>query len=525
MKKTIHDSSFKSYNVKLNQHKTEIKNTIKIYQKMLHYFITIYRKEYETLKTLTNSNHYLRKMENLIHQTEKNSYVKYPFDILFPYIPSYLRRRAIMEVKGIFDSFNTNYEDFLIIHEKRKEELRKIKDKESKKYLLLSKKIDNYYDCPTFNFYPKTFPVLYKDNMSEFIKMGKNSLLEDKYIKLKLFDNHTWKYYEFKCLDKNSKNHLNQLKINEFIPLNPKLIYKKINKHKMYQLHFSFIKKDTYSLTPDDLKKIENKTYKGEINTCSIDLGIHNPFAFTLHTCRINESSNTIVEKNSGVFKKTKEFKINTITFKKIKETIKKTNEKMSSIKLRLKELYREKEIIKKQHKNSEKESKKEEKEINFYINNLAQKYLKYKKRRKRLYERINHIQTYINNEIVFQLSNILIENNIQYLFLEHLDNFIKTENYLSKEEFHYWNKGTIFSLLKNRLGLLGIRYLKINPKNTSITCPICLTYDKKYRKKQDFCCLNPLCSDVDIKKNRDINRTKNIFSKGFLKLVSKKDK
>ena len=342
----------------------------------------------------------------------------------------------------------------------------------------------------------------------------------NKHIQLKLYNGKEWNYYSFYCLDKNSKKHLKTLKEKEYIPLNPKLIYTKNNKHKIYQLHFSFIKKNDFYLSSDDLKKIENKTYKGVINTCSIDLGIHNPFAFTLHICQINESSNTIVDKNSGVFKKTKEFKTNTITFKKIKQTIKKTNEKMSSIKLRLQELYHEKENIK------QIDNEKREKEINFYINNLARNYLKYKKRRKRLYERINHIQTYINNEIIFQLTNILIENNIHYLFLENLDNFIKTDNYLLKEEFHYWNKGTIASLLKNRLGLLGIRYLKINPKNTSITCPICLTFDKEYRKNQkNFSCLNPSCSDFNIIKHRDINRTKNIFSKGFMKLVFKKDK
>ena len=121
-------------------------------------------------------------MERLIHKTDKNTPKYKEYNQNFPKLPSYFRRSGIMEVIGIFSSFDTRFNLYLEEKPLKTKQLEELKIKLSKKYDLktenkikdLEKSIYYEYNCPTFNFYPETFPVLYKNNMSE---INKNDLL------------------------------------------------------------------------------------------------------------------------------------------------------------------------------------------------------------------------------------------------------------------------------------------------------------------------------------------------------------
>ena len=69
---------------------------------------------------------------------------------------------------------------------------------------------------------------------------------------------------------------------NEYKLNNPKLIYKKENKHKIIQIHLTFEKKNSYQITKEELKLIKEKEYEGNINVCSIDLGIIEPITYNI---------------------------------------------------------------------------------------------------------------------------------------------------------------------------------------------------------------------------------------------------
>ena len=205
----MNNTSFKSYKLKIFQHTKYIKNTINIYQNLINFLINIYAKEKELFKDL-NSKEQLKLMEKLIHKTDKNSPKYKEYNQTFPKLPSYFRRSGIMEVIVIFSSFYTRFNLFLEEKPVKTKQLEELKIKLSKKYDLktenkikdLEKSIYYEYNCPTFNFYPETFPVLYKNNMSEIIK---NDLLTNKKskIKLKLFNGSDWRYFDFDFKDKN----------------------------------------------------------------------------------------------------------------------------------------------------------------------------------------------------------------------------------------------------------------------------------------------------------------------------------
>ena len=70
------------------------------------------------------------------------------------------------------------------------------------------------------------------------------------------------------------------------------------------------------------------------------------------------------------------------------------------------------------------------------------------------------------------------------------------------------WNLGLIHQRIKNKCEINRVNLVFINPKNTSRTCPICNTVDKKNRNKEQFRCVK-----CGYECNADINASKNILN------------
>ena len=129
----MNNTSFKSYKLKIFQHTKYIKNTINIYQNLIYFLINIYAKEKELFKDL-NSKEQLKLMERLIHKTDKNTPKYKEYNQNFPNLPSYFRRSGIMEVIGIFSSFDTRFNLYLEEKPLKTKQLEELKIKLSKKY-------------------------------------------------------------------------------------------------------------------------------------------------------------------------------------------------------------------------------------------------------------------------------------------------------------------------------------------------------------------------------------------------------
>lgn len=507
------NTSFKSYKLKIFQHTKHIQNTINIYQNLIHFLIKIYAKEKELFKNL-NNNEQLKLMENLIHKTDKNTPKYKEYNQIFPKLPSYFRRSGIMDIIGIFSSFDSRFELFLEEKSLRIKELEELKIKLNNKYDLktenkikkLKKSIYYEYNCPTFNFFPESFPVLYKNNMS---KINKNDLLNNKKtkIKLKLFNGSDWRYFDFDFKDKNGDKVKKILINSEYKLNNPKLVFKKENKHKIIQIHLTFEKKNSYQIKKEELKLIKDKEYEGKINVRSIDLGINEPITYNIKEINFIKENSCTVDLKTEFLDKSKVFISNTTKFNKKLIKLRKVKSRKKLIENEIERLEENLNFL------NDKEQIKDLKNEIYLLMKLRKPL---RKKYKTLYRQIRNYQKYFNNEIVNQFTNVLLENNINYLFMENLDNFIKSRNI--KEKFHYWNKGKIFKLLQNRLSLLGIRYLRISPFNTSKTCSCCGCVDDNNRKTQE----NFVCVKCNFSLNRDKNRSKNIFIKGFNSLQRK---
>ena len=103
------------YSVKIKHYNHILKETISLYRKAADFFLQVCLKEWDVLSTKTTHQKLLY-MEQLCHQTKKNSNVKYEaFDQKFYKFPSYLRRAAITEAIGKVSSYKSNLEKLTII--------------------------------------------------------------------------------------------------------------------------------------------------------------------------------------------------------------------------------------------------------------------------------------------------------------------------------------------------------------------------------------------------------------------------
>ena len=146
-----------SYKVRIKYFRTIFYDTIKIYRNCIKFVIKVIEENYDSIKDLKGKfqNTYI---ENLIHSTKDNE-AKYPdFDKEFYKFPSYLRRDCIASALGIYKSYYSNYQNWLLTNQKSKP--------------------------PKLIYNHNEMPVLYKGNMYE--QVNKNL------VNIKLFYKNDW---------------------------------------------------------------------------------------------------------------------------------------------------------------------------------------------------------------------------------------------------------------------------------------------------------------------------------------------
>ena len=97
-----------SYGVEILHLHRPLKRTMDIYRKAVEWLVPVYNGEWEMLSGIPGKQRRFNTAEHLVHTTKKNR-APYPFDRIFPKMPSYLRRAAITQALGDVSSFRTRY--------------------------------------------------------------------------------------------------------------------------------------------------------------------------------------------------------------------------------------------------------------------------------------------------------------------------------------------------------------------------------------------------------------------------------
>lgn len=222
----------KTIKTKIMSHgKNTFEPTLKIYREALSFIVEIVEKEWHILNGLTTKEMVAR-IEKLMHKTKSNPSPKYNFTDNFYKFPSYFRRSAISKAFGIYNSYYSNYQNWL--------DEKSVAIKDGKKF---KKK------PPSLSIEHEAFPVFYKGNMFE--KLSSDS------VKLKLYKNGDWVWQTITISDKNFKNR----NLLDWKELNPTLI----RVGKKYFLNFSYEKNIKLNKTKINNQKI-----------IAVDLGITN---------------------------------------------------------------------------------------------------------------------------------------------------------------------------------------------------------------------------------------------------------
>ena len=179
--------------------------TIKIYRSAIKYILKVLDNEYINIKDLKSKeqNNYI---EKLIHSTKNNTAKYLDFDKLYYKLPSYLRRAAINASLGIYESWYTNYQNWL--------------------------ETDKSTKPPKLTYNHNQMPVFYKGNMYEELENG--------YINIKLFYKNDWVYFTVK-LNKQDLKYFDKYK--DWTKSNPTLE----KNGKVFKLRYCFEKKYTTS--------------------------------------------------------------------------------------------------------------------------------------------------------------------------------------------------------------------------------------------------------------------------------------
>ena len=82
-----------SYGVELRKQNIPIRQTLDVYRSAVSYLTEIYEQVWEELERIPETKKRFNEAEHLIHTTKKNQ-ARFDFDIRFPKMPSYLRRRS-----------------------------------------------------------------------------------------------------------------------------------------------------------------------------------------------------------------------------------------------------------------------------------------------------------------------------------------------------------------------------------------------------------------------------------------------
>jgi putative transposase len=100
----------------------------------------------------------------------------------------------------------------------------------------------------------------------------------------------------------------------------------------------------------------------------------------------------------------------------------------------------------------------------------------------RRFKKNTNHV---ISKQIVNQA-----EKALKAIAIEDLGNFKKTVRRDQRDQFGKWAFGELSNFICYKAAIKGIPVIKVDPRNTSITCPKCGNIDKNNRKSQsEFIC------------------------------------
>ena len=146
-----------SYKVKIKHFNGIFRDTLKVYNDAVFFFIKVILKEWKYISSLSNMKA-ITYIESVTHKT-KTYIPKYNFDKLFYKMPTYLRRAAIMEALGMVSSYKSNHNNWL-------------KNKKGKEPQI-----------------PKSghlYPSLYSGNMFKFVNNYE--------AKIKVYRNNTWNW-------------------------------------------------------------------------------------------------------------------------------------------------------------------------------------------------------------------------------------------------------------------------------------------------------------------------------------------
>lgn len=223
------------------------KRTIALYLDAVHFICRVILKNKDNIFSLSKANDRLNYVERLIHSTSKNTAKYLEFDKRFFNMPSYLRRAAVAESIGHMSSYFSN-----------------LKNYEAERYEKISNGKSFKKKAPALNLRPNKMPTFFKDNM--YLPC------EGYFVKLKLFDGKTWKYYKL-SLRKTDVDYLSKVKGER---CNPLLEFK----NNKYYIRYPFQQPHKLCV----IKPVKNRT------VLAVDLGIN-----THATCSVMRADGTII--------------------------------------------------------------------------------------------------------------------------------------------------------------------------------------------------------------------------------------
>ena len=222
-----------SYGAEIRKQNIPIRATLDLYRKAVAWLIPVYDREWELLGGIRDKNRQFNLAEHLVHETKKNR-ASYPFDEMFPKMPSYLRRSAVRHALGSVSSYHTRLQMW-----ERGE--------------LAGK--------PKLTAKNHAMPVFYHKEMYRLSRKGDGRAVADStgdVIEMKLYSGRDWIWYPVRLLHTDMeylRKHWAGKKAES--PVLEK-------RHKKYFLRFAFAEDISLSKRPEEEQKI-----------CAVDLGLN----------------------------------------------------------------------------------------------------------------------------------------------------------------------------------------------------------------------------------------------------------
>ena len=237
-----------SYGTEIRKLNKPLCATLDIYRKAVAWLIPVYDREWKVLEEQTDKNRRFNLAEHLVHETKKN-HALWPFDTVFPKMPSYLRRSAIRHALGTVSSYRSRME----LWEQGK----------------LSGK-------PRLTSENHEMPVFYHKEMYR-VSTGQDGKMigdcQEDLIELKLYNGKDWLWYPVRLLHTD----LQYLRRHWAGKKTESPVLEK--RHRKYFLRFTF--KEKVSLT-------KKKLSEGRI--CAVDLGLN-----TYAVCSVMDMEGTVL--------------------------------------------------------------------------------------------------------------------------------------------------------------------------------------------------------------------------------------